>query len=413
MAADESVEIVPHEKEQLAIVHSPFSVDGATLSLPHVEFEDIAAFLRQPSDQIFTPQQLVDSGQHRYAGGVKRSVYDGWAAVIRRKSYSVNKTFAAKSFGGCSRTALAAAETFRRMQSNRAGLTEYMVRDVPETLSSSMTTAILHSPHTVAEYAAGFVDGDGCIVVYDYNISVVVGVSSGSDASPPSVLTFLQSHYGGTIRLARGQKGNHRPTWYYGVFGGAAVPLLHSVATYGIIKREQAAIALPLAEAMIRTSDHPRCNTDDMTRRKEAVPLIAGLKEPVAYATVTIDPTRLTWPYLSGLFDAEGCIIIYRGTVQLSIAQSSCPRLLTAIRAKLHCGTANLRQFQLYGADTLAVLQQIQPFSTVKLSQITAVLDSREALPNPKKRHRTQIETAAAHSSLEDLSTRLKILKRL
>lgn len=118
--------------------------------------------------------------------------------------------------------------------------------------------------------------------------------------------------------------------------------VLSLVSTHGVVKKPQAEVALEYLAGERSTPEH-------------YAQVIAQAKETVD--SVPIDAARLTIPYVAGLFSAEGPVGLYRNSsksfsLQASITQNSCPRLLHAIRETLGYGRVFRGQL-LFGA-TLA-----------------------------------------------------------
>ncbi len=105
-------------------------------------------------------------------------------------------------------------------------------------------------------YAAGFIDGDGCISIYLrtkssslvplFNVQLM---ANGIDERP---LVRLQLLFGGTIHLKskNGPLGK-RPIYYWVIQGEAAVESISILLPFLIVKREQAELAIR-ADALVR-----------------------------------------------------------------------------------------------------------------------------------------------------------------
>lgn len=87
-------------------------------------------------------------------------------------------------------------------------------------------------------YAAGFIDGEGCIRA-SRNIRVIV-----AGCFNPRILLLLQEQYGGNLCPYRAKKPKCRSGWRWEVTGKKAAKLLSDVLPHLIDKREQAEIAL-------------------------------------------------------------------------------------------------------------------------------------------------------------------------
>lgn len=122
-------------------------------------------------------------------------------------------------------------------------------------------------------YAAGLVDGEGCITAKStksgtgMGIRVLIGMSTKASA----VLKRMQSNYGGTLITQRPDNPAHSEIITWTVNGSAAAKFLRAIEPHLILKAEQAQVALRIEE--IRTSqeriggrDHYRWTAESMGR---------------------------------------------------------------------------------------------------------------------------------------------------
>jgi hypothetical protein len=128
-------------------------------------------------------------------------------------------------------------------------------------------------------YAAGLIDGEGCIGIQEsagqrvYSVRVDVGMTT----KAMSVLTRLHRQYGGTLRRNRAQTDRWDAAEMWSVFGFAAAALLRRVEPYLILKAEQAQIALRVEDIRLslpktptgrsRWSDDARARCERLKRR--------------------------------------------------------------------------------------------------------------------------------------------------
>ena len=94
-------------------------------------------------------------------------------------------------------------------------------------------------------YAAGIVDGEGCIQISTTTKRtwLAIGVAN----SDPRVCVWLSERYGGKVHQQKPRTQNGKPTrimytWYVG--SAAAGNFLKTIYPYLVIKKEQADIAL-------------------------------------------------------------------------------------------------------------------------------------------------------------------------
>lgn len=209
----------------------------------------------------------------------------------------------------------------------------------------------------VSEYIAGFVDGDGMIRVappsqrYPNPSPIVCAFQSFNLQEPPE-LKFLKKHLGGSIYQTSPASEKIRTSWKFFVTEEGLKKALKLVSDHGIIKKPQADVALSYLEA------------------GKPSPIIASqriseLKKQ--YSSVDIPSERLTDAYLAGFFAAEGTVGLHRiregYILKSAITQTSCPRILEAMKAKLGYGSLSSRGQLIFNpAASAKFLKAIKPF---------------------------------------------------
>lgn len=93
-------------------------------------------------------------------------------------------------------------------------------------------------------YAAGLIDGEGCIHLGNSVTRVVMGMTR------TTPLLKLQKQFGGTIRPRSHIPAGNKPQWVWEVVGPAAADMLHKLLPYLEIKGEEAAVAI-MFQAML------------------------------------------------------------------------------------------------------------------------------------------------------------------
>ena len=154
------------------------------------------------------------------------------------------------------------------------------------------------------DYLAGFFDGDGCVSAQACLSGTTLRMTQSAE-NCRSVLGFLIK-YGGSIGLSRSGYGSASPTLVWRVFGEEARHTACILRTHCFVKKEQLGIAV----------SWPSC------REEREV-----LKAKLSFLK-TVEPSlpvgqKMSWPYLAGFFDAEGCITLDRvsKSIQLEIGQ--------------------------------------------------------------------------------------------
>ncbi len=91
-------------------------------------------------------------------------------------------------------------------------------------------------------WAAGIIDGEGCILIKEgVALRVVVNVEN----TDPRMLIELRLAFGGSIALRKGvSKSKRRPIWQWDISAKKAEAMLTAIRPYLICKGDQADIAL-------------------------------------------------------------------------------------------------------------------------------------------------------------------------
>ena len=189
------------------------------------------------------------------------------------------------------------------------------------------------APKQHAEYLAGVFDGDGCVLAQGDLSGFALSVSQQIENN--SLLIAFLYRFGGSISACHSGTGTKQPSIQWRVYGQAARKAAAELEEHCLVKKEQLEIALRW----------PNGRTD----REQCAVRLKGLKrlEPNIAESATT-----SWRYISGFFDAEGCIRIAPdcNTVRLSMVQRDLP-ILDAIRRFLehklpssYVGTSQIAQ---------------------------------------------------------------------
>lgn len=213
-----------------------------------------------------------------------------------------------------------------------------------------------------AQYLAGFLDGDGNISLLSRSRrwlrpAPCVSAAQSYNRREPPELRFLQSKFDGGIYRDREATETARCSWRFQAYASSMEKMLSVMADHGIVKRPQAELALDYLAGEKIDAEY---FAYEISREKSIV------------ESVEIDVDRLTIPYLAGLFVAEGSVGLHLNqcrsyNLASSIRQSSCPRLLHAIKNKLGYGYVSSGQLKFSGKATAKFLESVQPF--IKKSQ--------------------------------------------
>ncbi len=198
-------------------------------------------------------------------------------------------------------------------------------------------------PEDVKQYCAGVIDGDGSIG-YTKN-SASVQISQSYDSGFPPVLLFIKRYYGGSILGYDSKNSKWRKKW---LLYNSSREILEMIEKYCILKSNQASLVLNLID------------TNDTIEQKRLKDEIIETHKTENYQKRELDFSTMCPAYIAGLFDAEGCVALYKETkpddeywsayrVHSSIAQRNSTKLLHGINEyinKLGTVTADHLYFQ-------------------------------------------------------------------
>lgn len=276
-------------------------------------------------------------------------------------------------------------------------------------------------PLTVRKQVSGFIDGDGCIAyaaklpprlteifgkqseisiiicsyvghkLYSGNSFIQVTLSQSADYGEPSILKYFQSFYGGKIYGGKRPSVSARRHWALKLNGPATDLILTHVQQHGVLKPNQARLALAINSAKkIR---------DKSFNFEEAGIALKTMHTFDSYANTKLETDRICAEYLASFFDAEGCIVLTRSTVIFT--QKSCVRLLNAISNYFGI-PSRIQSFGdlcYDGKRAVDVLQHIYPFLIVKKEQAEIAFNYRQTIgvpgllvSNSIKRKRLELE---------------------
>ena len=136
------------------------------------------------------------------------------------------------------------------------------------------------------QYLAGFFDGDGCVTSKNGRPYLLVGLSSCS----AEALLFFRDAFGGGISAAGSGRGLKKPMLQWKLYSEAlCLEAAQHLQKYSILKRSQLQLMI----------DWP----SRADQRRQAVQHLTHLKSCDFH-----EHGELSWPWLAGFVDAEGCI---------------------------------------------------------------------------------------------------------
>jgi hypothetical protein len=164
-------------------------------------------------------------------------------------------------------------------------------------------------------FIAGFMDGDGCISLRE-DYQLFVGIGQSCNEKIPLVIQWLGALF--EIQVYSSEyhhiRPNQRMMHRLVLRNGYTRPMLNIMLEHSIIKRDQAEKTLQFLNGEISARD--------------AYEYLKRAKEKEVYQNVSIDRSKMTFPYIAGLFDAEGCVWARATVLCTNITQPQSPRIL-------------------------------------------------------------------------------------
>ena len=164
---------------------------------------------------------------------------------------------------------------------------------------------------------AGFFDGDGCVGLTTDLSGLKFSV--GQLAQNAEILVLFLKAFGGSIGVHSQGTGVRQPPLHWQAYGEHAVAAAKHLSNFCIGKREQLQLAT--------------CWPNDWEARQLKAAKLKKLKR--SPPKISCGP-KLTWNYLAGLFDSDGCVRVrhHHSSAILCIVQKH-KALLLAIKAFL------------------------------------------------------------------------------
>lgn len=289
-----------------------------------------------PMNLIRFPDQ-DEQYNYIYAGTLSRKKGKYWVARIQTKvdgkSTEMSKWFRDDTYGG-EDNAKKTAEEYRRKLSDELG----------KTIKRARTDIIMKQTR---EWLSGFFDGDGMVRLDDKKAKSeryygIVQFTQASSQGQPKILTHIQNLYGGYIVSKGNSSASQRPAYDLRIAQSSdLIVVLNHLRDHAILKRDQINLVL-------NYTDLPR--TEQINERKKITfNTLQHAKLLSSYQNVIIPTERITNSYVSGLFEAEGWISIYKTkyncySVEMGIAQKSSSSLLHLINEHFgNRGTVRVR----------------------------------------------------------------------
>jgi hypothetical protein len=147
-------------------------------------------------------------------------------------------------------------------------------------------------------YAAGLIDGEGCITISQCGGGrwFAVRIDVGMSAKALPLLERMQKRYGGSIRKTRARSRKWEAAFAWGIFGFKAASFLALMLPSLVLKEKQARLALRLQEIIDGLEKRANGNaiwTDDARRR--ATMIHAAVKKLNAKGPTQTTPVAPGW----------------------------------------------------------------------------------------------------------------------
>ena len=232
-----------------------------------------------------------------------------------------------------------------------------------------MTTNIQQSN---LEWAAGMIDGDGCICLYGtWNaLHISVGKAKNGYAS----LNKMKDLFGGRINKNRNEIGNLQECSSWVIACQDALSFCELIEPYMVLKKKQFTRALDyplnkMGTALTNDKKELRLAIKDDLKRMKKEP-----DEPIE--------KQLSDAYYAGFFDSEGTVeAIGFNQIRLSAPQkyrAICDALKDRYGGSVTVPRVGMYSWRLSNIDEcMEVLRAIQPYSVEKLPQIELVLNMK------------------------------------
>eukprot|EP00930_Biecheleria_cincta_P005430 TRINITY_DN106359_c0_g1_i1.p1 TRINITY_DN106359_c0_g1~~TRINITY_DN106359_c0_g1_i1.p1 ORF type:complete len:428 (-),score=49.20 TRINITY_DN106359_c0_g1_i1:124-1407(-) len=207
-------------------------------------------------------------------------------------------------------------------------------------------------PQEKIDYLAGFFDGDGCVSALMRLSSCQLTVTQAIDAA--EVLLLFQSAFGGSIVRGRRGRGLRRPTLAWFIAGTEGKHAARCLERAAVVKRPQ----LSIAAAWPVESD----------KRATAAAMLKCLKQHNQKSSSSI-----SWHYLAGFFDAEGCIRVpsHSSSIQLKLSQKHSAVLLNILQFLNSSIPKHTARLYPHGGGQLLSINHSR-FSSIVLRQLLA-----------------------------------------
>ncbi len=219
-----------------------------------------------------------------------------------------------------------------------------------------------------ASYIGGFIDGDGCIFIR----KIRDGFQSGIQIlqSRANILLVIKYHFGGTISQSHAKKNEGSKTvrkqYNLAIRSNEYDSILNYIFHHIIVKTRQ------IKSLMLMSKYVNKPNKIDEKNKQCKICSDANKNKSVDEFYLNM----MNVDYISGLFDAEGCLFISKNNVvkfYISLTQKSYPQILTCIQNYLGFGNIDYKEgkYKIYSKNNcLKFIELIENNLIVKFNQV-------------------------------------------
>lgn len=235
---------------------------------------------------------------------------------------------------------------------------------------------ISNPPHP--SYIAGFIDGDGCIFIR----KITDGYQSGFTITQcrTNILQVIRYHFGGSITSSENRNDktinvmNEEEHYYKYNIRNQYNLLIRSNEYQILLNYLRYSFIIKENQYQSLYNFNKLTNLPNKNKEKEELYLkCTDLNKKCNLNEIYL--SRVNIEYISGLFDAEGCIFINKHNLKyaISIAQKNHPLILHEIVKYLHFGKAEKYELKIYKkADCLKFINLVKDNLIVKYNQALA-----------------------------------------
>lgn len=270
----------------------------------------------------------------------------------------------------------------------------------------------------IRAYAAGYIDGDGCIylgkftqkpdiTVYEYSVQVV--------SVKRHVLDIFKDLWGGYI-LKKPFREKHRDAYCWTIKGRISAYFIQAIHPF-LVQKHNEANMLCMYSFLVYQNEFKEVAKENIDQREELINNIRKEKHMNNHITresiealkdkqFTVTPTETDYPYLAGLIDSEGCFRIKKWkpknkpnhvyTITVEIGNTKLPIMpwlverfggsVVFIESKSNKKAS--ATWTLSAAALYKILPKIRPFLTTKQEVCDKLIEFQKTiLPNGGDRH--------------------------